>query len=139
MCWLLGCIGNITLNNQIQQSYIAPPQTKQRQSERPVSNLCQRTQCICWFLYSNAVLNAAWQKEEIRRIHSLALPQDVLFNLRQFFFELVNQLTCPGLSEVFLIIVAQWNLDSWGFQRKNMFLIEKKKIHTYMACTISTL
>lgn len=73
--------------------------------------------CMCWCkffirwsLYSNAVLDAAGQQEEIWRLHSLVLLEDVLLDLPQFFFKLVNQLEGLGLSEVFLAVVTQWNL-----------------------------
>lgn len=68
---------------------------------------------MCWckffirlYSYSNAVLDAAGQQEEIWRLHSLILLEDVLLDLPQFFFKLVNQLNGLGLSEVFLTVVT---------------------------------
>lgn len=65
-----------------------------------------------YILYSNAVFNAAGQEESVWRLCSLVLVEDALLNFSQFFFELVNQLEGLGLCEVFLAVVAQWNLNS---------------------------
>lgn len=72
--------------------------------------MCWCKSFIRWSLYSNAVLDAAGQQEEIRRFRSLILLEDVLLDLPQLFFKLVNQLEGLGLSEVFLTVVTQWNL-----------------------------
>lgn len=72
--------------------------------------MCWCTVFIRWSLYSNAVLDAAGQQEAIWRLRSLVLLEDVLLDLPQFFFKLVNQLEGLGLSEVFLAVVTQWNL-----------------------------
>lgn len=63
-------------------------------------------------LYSDAVLHAAGQQDQVWRLHSVVAPRDVLLNLLQLAFELVNQLHSLAVGKVLLRIVAQRNLGS---------------------------
>lgn len=62
-------------------------------------------------LYSDAVLHAAGQEDEVRRVQSFILFEDVILNIFQLYSEPVNQFLSLPISEVLLCVLAQRNLD----------------------------
>lgn len=66
------------------------------------------------FLYGDAVLHAAGQQDQVWRLHSFIVLDDVLLDLLQLSSELVNQPQSLVISEVLLHVVAQRNLDRTG-------------------------
>ena len=76
-------------------------------------NKCERcpdttqNESLLVFLYRDAVFYAAGQEEEVLKLQSFILLQDVVLDLLQLSPELVNQLLGFPLREVVLCVFAQ--------------------------------
>lgn len=75
-------------------------------------------------LYGDAVLHAAGQQDQVWRLQSLVVLDDVLLNLLQLPLEPVNQLQGLAIGEVLLHVVAQRNL--WAEPEKQSKVAEDR-------------
>lgn len=76
------------------------------------------------FLYGDAVFHAAGQKDEVLKVQSCILIQDLVLDLLQLHPERFNQFQGQRLGEVFLCVLAQRNLG-----KNKQQAVKKKWFH----------